>query len=78
MHKQTLDRYSRLEAMDFGLKELNQLWRTILEIARANNIPSTEVVFKFLKYIEEQYDDKLGFESKVQEKKNEIFHLKNS
>ncbi|MDQ6724046.1 MAG: hypothetical protein M3Z01_07265, partial [Thermoproteota archaeon] len=30
MHKQSLDRYSRLEAMNFGLKELQQLWLTIL------------------------------------------------
>ncbi|MDQ6723094.1 MAG: hypothetical protein M3Z01_02345 [Thermoproteota archaeon] len=77
IHKQTLDRYSRLEAMNFGLKELNQLWLTILEIARANNIPSDEAVSKFLKDIDEQYDNKLGFESKVQEKKSELFHLKN-
>ncbi len=69
MHKQTLDRYSRLEAMNFGLKELNQLWLTILEIARDNSILWDESVSKFLKDIEEQYDNKLGFESKVQEKR---------
>ncbi|MER5174222.1 MAG: hypothetical protein ABJB76_12545 [Candidatus Nitrosocosmicus sp.] len=77
LHKQTLDRYSRLEVMNFGLKELQQLWLTILEIARENNIPSEEAVSKFLKDIEEQYDDKLGFESKVQEKKEELAQLNN-
>ena len=77
LHKQTMDRYSRLEAMNFGLKELQQLWLTILEIAKVNNIPSEEAVSKFLKDIEEQYDDKLGFESKVQEKKEELAQLNN-
>jgi hypothetical protein len=77
MHKQTIDIYSRLEAMNFGLKELNQLWLTILEIAGENNIPMDEAVYKFLRDVDEQYNNKLGFESKVQEKKNELFSLKN-
>ena len=37
-HKQTLNIYSQLEAMEFGLKELKQLRYTILEIAEANKI----------------------------------------
>ncbi len=63
--------------MGFGLKELKQLWHTIREIAEANNIPPKEAVSKFLKDIDEQYDDKLGFEFKVKEKEEELAQLKN-
>ncbi len=45
--------------MGFGLKELGQLWLTISEIAKANNIPAEQAVSKFLKDVEEQYRDKL-------------------
>ncbi len=77
IHRQTMDIYSYLEGMSFGLKELKQLWHTIREIAEANNIPSKEAVSKFLKDIEKEYDNKLGFESKVKEKKMELDQLKN-
>jgi hypothetical protein len=76
-HKQTMDKCAGLEAMNFGYKELTQLWLTILEIAKGNNIPSEEAVAKFFKDIEEQYDNKLGFESKVIEKRKELDLLNN-
>ena len=63
-HKITLDRYSYLEAMGFGIKELNQLWNNLLEISEANEISHRDAVSKFLKDIEEQYDSKLGFEKR--------------
>ncbi len=63
--------------MGFGLKELRQLWDTIREIAYANNIPSEEVVSKFLKDVKEQYDKKLGFEPEIKEKEKELYNLKN-
>jgi hypothetical protein len=63
--------------MGFGLKELGQLWLTISEIAKANIIPAEQAVSKFLKDVEEQYRDKLGFEDKVNEKRNEILQLNN-
>ena len=75
MHKQTLDIYSRLEPMKFGIKELQQLWLTILEIAKANNIPNDQAVFKFLKDIDEQYNRKLGLEGKVNEKRDELHKI---
>jgi predicted nucleic acid-binding Zn-ribbon protein len=74
---QTMSIYHELEGMKFGLKELKQLWYKIREIADANKILHKEVVPKFLKDIEEQYDDKLGFESKIIEKKEELAQLKN-
>ncbi len=76
-HKQTLDVYSELKAMEFRLKELKQLRYTILEIAGANNISRAEASSKFLKDVEEQYDTKLGFESKVKEKREELVVLNN-
>jgi predicted DNA-binding protein YlxM (UPF0122 family) len=77
LHRQTMNIYSHLEGMGFGLKELKQLWYTIREIAEANNIPPKEAVSKFLKDIDEQYDNKLGFEFKVKEKEEELAQLKN-
>jgi hypothetical protein len=71
-HKQTMGIYSELEVMKFGLKELKQLWLAIREIAGENKIALDEAVSKFLKDIEEQYDNKLGFENKTNEKKHEL------
>ncbi len=71
-HKQTMGIYRELEGMKFGLKEIKQLWNNILEITEANCISHKEAVSKFLKDIEEQYDDKLGFEAKVNEKRGEL------
>jgi hypothetical protein len=69
--------YSYLEGMSFGIKELKQLWHTIGEIAEANKIPPKEAVSKFLQDIENEYDNKLGFDSKIKEKKEELDQLKN-
>jgi hypothetical protein len=78
----TLNSYSRtisaleeLQAMGFGVKELKLLWNTVNEIAVANNIPLYEAQQKFFKDVEEQYDNKLGFESKVQKLQLEINKL---
>ena len=61
--------------MGFGLKEIKQLQYTILEIASANNITDDNAILKFLKDLEEQYDNKLGFEIKVDEKRKELNKL---
>jgi hypothetical protein len=58
--------------MRFGLEELKLLWNTINEITVANNMPLYEAQQKFFKDIKEQYDNKLGFESKVQNLKTEV------
>ena len=72
---QSLSIYLELEAMGFGLKELKFLWHTVREIAVVNNIPLGKAVQKFLKDIDEQYDDKLGLESKVDKLQAEINRL---
>ncbi len=71
-YKQTLDIYHRLESMGFDFKRIEQLHNTILEIAKANNIPNDGAVLKFFKDLEEQYNNKLGFELKIDEKRKEI------
>jgi cell division protein FtsB len=71
-HEQIISIFKELEGMGFGLEELKPLWNTINEIAVANNIPLNEAQRKFFKDIEEQYDKKLGFESKVQNLKAEV------
>ena len=58
--------------MGFGLKELKMLRNTFNEIAYANKIPKDQVGEKFYKAIEEDYDDKLGFESKLNRLRSDI------
>jgi hypothetical protein len=74
-HKQIMDIYYQLEGMGLGLHQLKQLLGTILEIAAANNIPAEEAVSKFLKDVKNQYDNKLGFENIVNEKKDELVQV---
>jgi hypothetical protein len=74
-HIPTISGLKELETMGFGVKELKLLWHTINEIAVANNIPLNEAQQKFFKDVEEQYDNKLGFESKVQNLQLEINKL---
>jgi uncharacterized small protein (DUF1192 family) len=71
-YNQKLSLYNELEAMGLGLRELKLLWHTIREIAEANNIPLDQAPQKFYKDIEEQYDDKLGLELKINELRSEI------
>ena len=71
-HRLTLDIYSHLEGMGFGLKELKRLWDLIGEIAEANQIDLRDAVPKFFKDIEGQYHIKLGFEIEINEKRGEF------
>jgi hypothetical protein len=74
-HSQAINAYENLQVLGVGLKELNFLRNTIMEIADANDIPASEAVEKFYRDIEEQYDSKLGFESKVQILRDEVNRL---
>jgi hypothetical protein len=74
-YRQRISVYDELEQMGFGLKELKLLWHTITEIAEANNISSDDAVQKFFKDIEEQYDDKLGFESKLDKLRSDAVYF---
>ena len=46
-----------------------------MEIAVANNIPSDEAIEKFFEDVYKQYDDKLGFESKLDKVRAEVSRL---
>jgi hypothetical protein len=74
-HHSTISALEELETMGLGVKELKLLWHTINEIAVANNIPLYEAQQKFFTDVEEQYDNKLGFESKAQNLQLEINKL---
>jgi hypothetical protein len=71
-YNQKLSLSDELESMGFGLKELKLLRNTINEIAEANNIPADQSQQKFYKDIEEQYDDKIGFELQLNKLRSEI------
>ncbi len=71
-YKQTMNTHYKLEDIQMGLKELKQLQYIILEISKANNILPDKATSKFLKDIEKDYDNKLGFETKIKEIKDEI------
>jgi hypothetical protein len=61
--------------MGFGLNKLIFLWTTVREIARENNLSPEEAATKFLSDVERQYNNKLGFESKVESLRNEVNKL---
>jgi hypothetical protein len=70
--KQELSLYHQLEAAGLDLEKLKLLSNTIKDIAKANNISEAHGMQKFYKDIEEQYDDKLGFESQLNKLRSEI------
>jgi cell division protein FtsB len=71
-YNQKLSLSDELASMGFGLKELKLLRNTINEIIEANNIPADQAQQKFYKDIEQQYDDKLGFELQLNKLRSEI------
>lgn len=66
---------SELKLMGLGLHELKQLTFTIVDIAVTNHISVDIAVSRFLKDVEENYDDRLGFENKVNERKAQLYYL---
>ena len=73
-HSQIVSAYTQLKEIGFGLHRLKQLYNIITEIAEENNISShKEALFKFFEDIEKEYDNKLGFELKVKEKRRTSF-----
>jgi hypothetical protein len=62
--------------MKFGIKELWFLRDTVMEIVRENDIPPEEAVTKFLSDVELQYNNKLGFQSKIDSLRSEVNRLR--
>ena len=75
-HRQLINVYNNLEAMKFSVKELWFLRDTVVEIARENDIPPDEAVKKFLSDVEFQYNNKLGFQSKIDSLRSEVNRLR--
>jgi hypothetical protein len=71
-HRQKLSVYELLRDIGFGLKELKQLFDTIMEVSAENKISDELAVKKFFGDIEKNYDNKLGYESKLVGLKSEI------
>ena len=61
--------------MGFDLKRLKKLWNAVNEIGEANKMSPQEAAQKFYEDIEHDYDNKLGFESKVEKLRLEIADL---
>jgi hypothetical protein len=74
-HNQAISTYNHLEVLGFNLKELDFLSNTVNEIAFENKIPSQQAIKKFLTDIEHQYNNKLGFESKIESLRNDVNKL---
>jgi phosphoglycolate phosphatase-like HAD superfamily hydrolase len=64
--------FKELQEMGFGLKELKLLFYTIKEVAAENKISESTAVQKFVEDIETDYDNKLGYESKLKSLQLEI------
>jgi hypothetical protein len=71
-HQQKLSLCEQLQGIGFGLKELKLLYSTIMEVSAANNIALSIAVQKFFEDIEKNYDNKLGYDSKLVHLKSEI------
>ncbi len=77
-NRKNWDTYQKLEAMKFGIDELQQLWSTVSEIARNRGDPLKDFdmiknpVAYFVKDVEDNYYDKLKFEDRVKEKRTEL------
>ena len=76
-HRQTINTFNELHDNGFGLKELKQLSNTIMESALANHLSVKDSVKLFFVDLDKQYDNKLGFEKKVEELKSQIKDIEN-
>jgi hypothetical protein len=55
-----------------GIKQLKLLLNIVTEIATANKISEDKATEKFFSSVQKQYDDKLGFESELENLKSEV------
>ena len=76
-YRQTINTFNELHNNGFGLKELKQLSNTVMESALANDISVKDSVKKFFVDLDKQYDNKLGFEKKVEELKSQMKDIEN-
>jgi len=70
-HRQLLSVYQQLQYMGLGLRELDLLFKTITEISRENGFSPVMAVTKFIDDVINHYKHVGGFESRIQELKEE-------
>lgn len=70
-HRQLLTVYQQLQSMQLGLRELDLLFKTITEISLENGFSSALAVTKFIDDVINHYKYVGGFESRIQELKEE-------
>lgn len=75
-YTQTIKTYEELFKIGCGLKELKKLTNIIYESALANNFVVRDSVKEFFKNVEDQYDDKLGYEKTINELRVEMEKMK--
>ena len=76
-NKQTIDTFNELQKIGIGLKELKLLSNIIMESAFANDFSVKDSVKKFFMDLEKHYDNKLGFEKKIEELKGQMNEIEN-
>jgi hypothetical protein len=74
-YQQTIATYQELNKEGLGLKELKRLNYFVRESALANGLEVRDAIKNFLKDMEDNYDNKLGFEKKIKELKAEMKKL---
>ncbi|MGC1132067.1 MAG: hypothetical protein WA941_04555 [Nitrososphaeraceae archaeon] len=70
-HRQLLSVYQQLQYMGLGLRELDLLFKTITEISRENGFSPVMAVTKFIDDVINHYKHVGGYESRIQELKEE-------
>jgi len=70
-HTQAISVYEQLASMGLGLGELTILVNTITELAKENGISESMAVNRFLDDVTQKYKYVSGFESRLEELKNE-------
>ena len=69
-----ISKNQELENIGMGFKELKTIYKTIIEISKANNISPEEAIEKFFNDLNE-YDDIISFKKKVEDLKKEAATL---
>jgi hypothetical protein len=73
-HRQLLSQYEQLQSIGFGLRELELLFKTVTEVSREYGFSPELAVTKFIDDVINSYKYVGGFESRIQELKEEIEH----
>ena len=69
-----ISKNQELENIGMGIKELKTIYKTIIELSKANNISPKEAIEKFFNDLNE-YDDIISFKKKVEDLKKDIVIL---